>query len=363
MQNTSLLVLSFFEGLVLHLNNYLKSRVFNKYTRQRNILILATIVFNFASLHAQEKDSSNTTIPKIEKLDTQEFKINNNLSYQYKKPKLFEFITKIPNSFSIMGNMFIQKKNLIWFGASVGSTLATIPFDQKITDNSRNFGDQTGFQTGHNYSGPIKMFPKNINSGIYRVGNGFTSLLVGGGLLTFGLINKNYRAIHTSSEIMEGLIASGILVQSFKRISGRESPSVAEENGNPGGAWRPFPSFSAYQKHTPYYDAMPSGHITTLMTTVMIFSENYKEIKWIKPVGFGLMGLMGFEMLQSKVHWASDYPIAIFMGYIIGKSIVKGRIVEKINSNVGMIKNFKPKFNYSFSSNQNYNLATVNLTF
>ena len=108
---------------------------------------------------------------------------------------------------------------------------------------------------------------------------------------------------------------------------------------------------------------MPSGHITTLMTTVMIISENYKEIKWIKPVGFGLMGLMGFEMLQSKVHWASDFPIAIFMGYIIGKSIVKGRIVEKTNSNIGMIKNFKPKFQYSFSSGQNYTIAGLNITF
>lgn len=363
MQNKSLLVLSFFGGLVLNLNNYLKSRIFGKYNQQRNILILVAIFFNFASLHAQEKDSSNTIIPKIEKLDTQEFKINNNLSYQYKKPKLFEFITKIPNSFGIIGNMFMQKDNLIWFGASVGTTLAIIPFDQKIIDNSRNFGEQIGFESGHNYSGPIKMFPMNINAGIYRIGNGFTSLLVGGGLLTFGLLNKNYRAIHTSSEIMEGLIASGLLVQPFKRISGRESPSIAEENGNPGGAWRPFPSFNAYQKNTPNYDAMPSGHITTLMTTVMIISENYKEIKWIKPVGFSLMGLMSFEMLQSKVHWASDYPIAIFMGYIIGKSIVKGRIVEKTNSDVGIIKNFKPKFHYSFSSNQNYNLAVVNIIF
>ena len=66
-------------------------------------------------------------------MDTQEFKINNNLSYQYKKPKLFEFITKIPNSFGIIGNMFMQKDNLIWFGASVGTTLAIITFDQKLS--------------------------------------------------------------------------------------------------------------------------------------------------------------------------------------------------------------------------------------
>lgn len=362
MKNKSLLVLSSFTRIALPFIIFLKLLGLNSYSRQRTLIVLV-ILWNFTALHAQEKDSLNTIIPKNEKYDIQEFKINSNLSYQYQKPKLFDFIIKIPNDFGIMGNMFIQKSNLIWFGASIGTTLAIIPFDQKITDNSRNFGNQIDFQSGHDYSGPIKMYPKNINSGIYRVGNGFTALLVGGGLLTYGLISKNYRAIHTSSELMEGLIASGILVQPFKRITGRESPFIAEENGNSGGAWRPFPSFSAYQKNTPKYDAMPSGHLTTLMTTVVIISENYKEIKWIKPVGYGLMGLMGFEMLQSKVHWASDYPIAIFMGYIIGKSIVKGRIIEKTNSNIGEIKSFKPQFHYSFSSNQDFSLAGVNMTF
>lgn len=331
--------------------------------RMKIITVLLCFLIYAPKLKAQEKDSVSNLMTKIENFDVQEFKINSNMSYQYQKPKFFDFITKIPNDFGIMGNMFIQKDNLVWFGASVGATAVLIPFDQKITDNSNELGEKIGFQESHTYSGPLKMFPKNINSGIYRVGNGFTAILVSGGLLTYGLINNNYRAMHTSSELIEGLIASGLLVQPFKRITGRESPFIAEENGNSGGAWQPFPSFSAYQKNTPNYDAMPSGHLTTLMTTVMIISENYKEIKWIKPVGYGLMGLMGFEMLQSKVHWASDYPIAIFMGYIIGKSIVKSRIVEKTNSNTLLDKKIKLKFQYSFSSNQNFMIAGAKITF
>ena len=108
---------------------------------------------------------------------------------------------------------------------------------------------------------------------------------------------------------------------------------------------------------------MPSGHLTTLMTSVMIISENYKEIKWIKPIGYGVMGLMGFEMLQSKVHWASDYPIAVFMGYVIGKSIVKSRITEVKNTKVSDLKIFQPIFHYSFNSNQKYTLVGVNMIF
>lgn len=329
----------------------------------KKLVVLFAFLFTFSNLEAQQTDSIAALSLKLNSISVQEFKINDNLSYQYQKPKFFDFIVKIPHDFGLMGSLFIQKDNMIWFGATVGATAALIPYDQKITNDSRNLGNQIGFESGHTYSGPIKMFPKNLNSTIFRLGNGFTALLVGGGLLTYGAINHNYRAIHTSSELMEGLLASGLLVQPFKRISGRESPFVAEENHNIGGDWEFCPSFSAYQKNTAAYDGMPSGHLTTLMTTVMIISENYKEIKWIKPVGFGVMGLMGFEMLQSKVHWASDYPIAVFMGYVIGKSIVKSRITEKSNTTVGVIKDFAPKFHYSFNSNQNYRLAGVTMIF
>ncbi|WP_333599335.1 phosphatase PAP2 family protein [Flavobacterium sp.] len=325
----------------------------------KNWILVFFCVFSISKFQAQALD----TLSVLKNDSTQEFRITPTLSYQYQKPKFFDFITKIPNDFGIMGTMFIQKENLIGFTATVGATVALLPYDQKITNGSRSFGQQIGFESGHSYSGPIKMFPKNINSTIFRLGNGFTALLVGGGLLAYGAINHNYRALHTSSELMEGLLASGLLVQPFKRISGRESPFVAEDNGNNGGDWDLFPSFSAYQKNTPAYDGMPSGHITTLMTSVMIISENYKEIKWIKPVGFGMMGLMSFEMLQSKVHWASDYPIAIFMGYIIGKSIVKSRVTEKTTTAIGGVKSFKPKFHYSFRSNQNFTLVGANMIF
>jgi membrane-associated phospholipid phosphatase len=336
---------------------------FKKYAyHQKGIFLF--LIFSNSLVQAQEKDTiAAFTKARIDNVDGQIFKINDQLSYQYPKPKFFDFITKVPHDIGLMGSMMVQKDKLIWLGGSIGATAILVPFDQQIVDGSRDFGQRIGFQENHSYSEPLKMFPKNINSGIYRFGNGFTALLVGGGLLVYGLSNNNYRAIHTSSEVMEGLIASGILVQAVKRITGRESPFIAEANGNEGGDWRLFPSFAAYQKNTPSYDAMPSGHLATIMTTVVIFAENYKEVKWIMPVGVGLMTLMSFEMMQSKVHWASDYPLAIFMGYIIGKSIVKSRITAIKNTPIGEKKMFQPKFHYSFSSNQNFTLAGVNITF
>jgi len=100
-------------------------------------------------------------------------------------------------------------------------------------------------------------------------------------------------------------------------------------DGNPGGDWHPFPSFSAFAKHTPNYDAFPSGHLMTATSALYVILGNYPDVQWIKPVGYTLIGVLGFEMVQANVHWVSDYPIAMVMGYIIGKNIANSKIEKK----------------------------------
>ena len=326
-------------------------------------IFITILLIVFLCTNAQNIDTLKIAPQIALSNDIQEYKISDNLTYQYTKPKLWDFLTKLPSDFGAMGTAFIKKDNLIFFGASIGATAALIPADQQLVNRSRAFGEHIGFNENHQYLDFAKMIPSNINSGIYNLGNGFNMLLIGGGLLTYGLLKNDYRAITTSSEIAEGLIATGVFVQAIKRITGRESPFIAEKNGNPAGDWNPFPSFNAYAKNTPYYDAMPSGHLTTMMVTFTVITENYKEVKWIKPVGYSLMALTCFEMAQSKVHWYSDYPLAVFMGYIVGKSIVKNRIIEKKTVKLGEKNYCKPKLNYSFSSNNNYTVAGISVLF
>ena len=127
-------------------------------------------------------------------------------------------------------------------------------------------------------------------------------------------------------QLIESILVTGVFVQPIKRLTGRESPFITAENGNWHSSWRFAPSIAEYQRNTSRYDAMPSGHLTTAMAAVTVLAENYKDYKWIKPVSYTALALMSFEMMQSKVHWASDYPIALFMGYLIGKNIAKSRI-------------------------------------
>ena len=78
------------------------------------------------------------------------------------------------------------------------------------------------------------------------------------------------------------------------------------------------------------HDAFPSGHLATVMATVTVLADNYPEKKWIKPVGYSVVGLVGTAMVGNGVHWVGDYPLAIGLGYVFGKVAVKmNRTIQK----------------------------------
>jgi hypothetical protein len=306
---------------------------------------------------SQIKDSLNTEIHY--------FKINPNVTYGYKKPKTLEMIQYLPKDIVALGKFSIQKENLKWDALAVGSTLAIIPFDQKITEDADLLGGQIGIWNEDakykKIGGLLSIVPQNIPSAVYYIGNGGTTLILSGIFWGIGKIGRDdFRALNTSNELVEALASVGVVTQTIKRVTGRESPNQASVTN---GAWNPFPSFHAFQSHTPNYDAMPSGHMATYVATVTIIATNYPEIKWIKPVGYSVGSLLAFNMVSGKVHWTSDYPIAIFMGYVMGKTIANRRIIkqEKI---IDFDKNKTTyKTNFSFNRYNNINIAGVILTF
>ena len=148
-----------------------------------------------------------------------------------------------------------------------------------------------------------------------RAGDGKTTLEIAGAFALYGFVADDSRALRTASGTVEALLASGIAVQLFKRVAGRESPQVVTQ-GN--GKWRPFPSIQTYNKNQPRYYAFPSGHLTTEMATLTVIAENYPEMKWIRPVGYSIVGLTGVSLVNKGWHWYSDFPLAIAMGYTFG---------------------------------------------
>ena len=290
----------------------------------------------------------------VKKPNEQQYNVYNGKIFIYSKPKAFGFLTNLPKDAAGITAAAFKRKSIKPLFILAGSTALLILADEAITDGVNKFSANIHLQSEEKYKDVINIklgktnigllkAPKNINTAIYQFGQGFPSLLIGAGLFTYGKIHKDYRAINTAHQLAEAFILMGAGTQLIKRITGRQSPSEATSSG---GTWHFFPSFKQYQNHTPFYDAFPSGHVATLMSTVTILAENYPEKKWIKPVGYSVIGLVGYSMINNKVHWASDYPLAIALGYLYARQIVKNN--RKIIHS-SYVNKYKATFSYTFN--------------
>ena len=265
------------------------------------------------------------------KPNEKQYNVGNGKIFIYRKPKAFSFLTNLPKDAAGIAAAPFRKNSLKPLLLVAGSTLLFLFTDESVGNGVHQFSKNIHLSPEEKYKDVINIkfgnsninllkAPQNINTALYQMGQGFPSLLIGAGLFTYGKIHKDYRAISTASQLTEAFILMGVGTQLLKRIKGRQSPSEAVDLD---GTWHPFPSFKNYQNHTPFYDAFPSGHLATLMSTVTVLADNYPEKKWIKPVGYSVIGLVGYSMINNNVHWASDYPLAIALGYLCAKQVVK----------------------------------------
>lgn len=241
----------------------------------------------------------------------------------YARPPKWGFIKNIPKDIWQIARSPFRKENLVGLSIVVASSALLIWQDQSISNGTKQFAKNINLSPNTSYQVLVKAgdtkiikIPKNLNTALYQLGEGGTSMMIAGGMFLYGKIKKDNRALQTASDLAETFISMGISTQLLKRSFGRESPFKASVSG---GAWRPFPPFSAYQGNTPKYDAFPSGHLATMMATVTVLTEHYPEKKWIKPVGYSAMALCSFAMINTDVHWAGDYPLALAIGYVAGK--------------------------------------------
>lgn len=245
----------------------------------------------------------------------------------YSKPAFWGAIGKAPGDWWSFAKKSFSKESLPWLGAIGASTLILIEYDQKIYDNTRRFGKHMRISTRDKTRAyikiggvPILRGPTDVGSAMYFLGDGWINIGLFGYFKLYGWAKDDWRALATGHQLMEGLLVTGFTTQAFKRITGRETPRAAH---SPRGVWRPFVGFKEFQAHRTRYDAFPSGHLATGVMTVTVIAENYPEKKLIKPVGYTLLGLLSFQMVNNGVHWASDYPLGIAIGYTIGKVIAR----------------------------------------
>lgn len=252
----------------------------------------------------------------------------------YLKPRTFSFLTNLPGDFRDYAKITFTKKNLPDIVGMTLSTVILVGLDQPLTDASQSLGaklkiDPNSSQVPY-FGKNVTLFsqrtflglegPHDLSSAMYFLGDGWVSMGIAGGFWIHGKIARNNKSKQVSSALLESLFSAGIATQFIKHITGRESPFAATV---PGGKWQFFPNQITYHQHVPHYDAFPSGHIAAAMATVTVLSEFYPEKRLIRPIGYALMGVLMFAMLNNGVHWMSDYPLGIALGYSFAKLAVK----------------------------------------
>jgi membrane-associated phospholipid phosphatase len=223
--------------------------------------------------------------------------------------------TKLPDDFASFGKNVFTSSNVSTLTGLTMLTLLLMATDHEITTPLHQ--EYRAQETFHDVAKKITY----IGDGEFHLG---IAALFGG----VGLIINDNRAIRTALQIVESEIVTGLTVQVIKHISGRESPQSASR---PGGMFRPFPNINDYHQDQTKYYSFPSGHVSTSMAVLTVIAENYPELKWLKPVGYTVIGLVGVGLVARGWHWLSDYPLAVAIGYTFGKIIANRNLPEQEN--------------------------------
>ncbi len=259
-----------------------------------------------------------------------------------------DIFLKIPESTGRAVDTALDREALPYWGVLLGTTGILYHYDEKISSSVRyhanNWHIGRHYRTHNSFEmkGNLLNFPRDIGSMLYFSGDGFIHIAGAAGLIVAGKLNGNNYHVNSGIMILHGLTMTGLYAQVLKRSFGRESPV---ESTQPRGAWHPFPTFHQYQSNTAKYDAMPSGHMMTATLTFTVLASRYSTYEIpIIAVGTLWVGSLGFEMLNNGVHWASDYPLGIAMGYLLGRSVTKMGKKDVAANNQTTSWDFSPTF-------------------
>lgn len=261
------------------------------------ILLVATItVRSFGqSTEPVQKDSTSAA---VEKKDSSSVAIKP----VYKMPKWYEMITNIPGDWSKYFTLTFRENKIPLYLTVAATTAATIATDDKVWQVIRKNHDASSFA-------------RKFDEFWTEVGDGRTQFGLAALFGAYGLISDDARAVRTASQIVQAVLASGTVVQVMKHVTGRQTPNTAT---SPTGKWVFFPNQIQYARHVSTYDAFPSGHVTTTVAALIVIAENYPEVWWIRPAGYVMTALVGWGMVGTGIHWYSDYPLALALGYTFG---------------------------------------------
>jgi membrane-associated phospholipid phosphatase len=248
--------------------------------------------------------------------------------FLYRKPTWYRWIVQPVPDIGIYARDTFRPRNAVPILGLAALTALPLWLDRPLIHAVQSAGEevgipprQDGMRTLVNAGGLRLQAPGTLGATLRFLGDGSAQVSIGTVMLGWGLWHDDNRAIQTGSQVLQVFLSSGALAQVLKHATGRQIPNRATEVG---GEWEFFPNQQAYFHDISSYDAFPSGHLTSATATLTVLAGNYPENRYIKPVGCTMLALLALQMMNRGVHWASDYPLAIALGYGLGKVAVRG---------------------------------------
>lgn len=241
-----------------------------------------------------------------------------------KRLKLMQTITEIPATSIRSFNRAFSKDALPAWGVILGSTAILVEDDERWLVESKRIGRKLDWAENDKTETKLELFGKDIfrfptdkGSTAYFLGDGWLHMSIAVGFLSKGHFLNETKSYNVGIQMVHSMFTSTIYNQALKRSFGRETPNFATKKR---GALRPFPGIDKYGEETAKYDAMPSGHIMTVTSQFTIFHLNYPQYApWTFTVGAIWGTALMLQMANNGVHWWSDYPLGIAMGYLFGR--------------------------------------------
>lgn len=227
-------------------------------------------------------------------------------------PRWYSMFSDVPKAYSRGAEMLLNSESVPTVAGIGALTFGLIETDNATWHATRKFYRQSTTN-------------REIASYVIALGDGRLHLAIAGVFAGYGWLADDSRALRTASQTVEAFLATGLTVQLLKRVTGRESPASATHHS---GRWKFCPNLKQYNKHQSSYYAFPSGHISTAMATLTVVAENYPQERWIRPVGYALTGALGVGLVAKGMHWYSDLPLGVGIGYLFGKVVASPEASE-----------------------------------
>jgi len=264
--------------------------------------------------------------------------------YIYPDAGPVNIMKNLPGDVAEFGRRTFCRENIPVLAGITVSTALLIASDSYTFEKTWEMGDRMGIAHLERKSTIVRVhvpvlnrdvgllaLPNSLGTAMYFLGDGWMHMSITGAFFGYGYLASDIRALKTAADLLETLTLNGTTVLAIKMSTGRENPV---DRSTPTGKWRFFTNPVTYLGHVTKYDAYPSGHVASVTGTVTVIAENYPEYRWIQPVGYAMLVPLGFQMVNGGIHWYSDYPLSLFIGYTYAKIVLGRRRIVRAGETV-----------------------------